>query len=718
MQSPPASDSPARTAHYTPDFDRAPAPRELTARLLPAVAVLVLLLSLIPVADLIPGGYPSDEWRLQVDEWLFGTAIVAGVATVAVILLRRAPRLWPVVAPGSLDARADRHWWPLTATIAVVALALYALVAWRVTGGTSILIDEMAQTIQAHIFASGRLTAPVPEPVEFFATQHMLYHDGRAFSQFPPGGPAAIAVGTLLGAEWLVGPAFASLSVLLWSLWLRRTDEPPATALLAVALFALCPFTMFISGTRMNHVMTTTLLLGASVALVTTTRSTRPRPLVGLLCGLCYGLAATFRPVDAAVFALPGGAWLLARALRDRTRIPELLLSGVGVATPLALTLWFNVRTTGEATLFGYQLLWGKAHDIGFHIAPWGLAHTPTRGLESIANYLLLLQRHFLETPIPGLLAVCGAFLLTRRTSAADRYLLAAAFLLLLAYWAYWHSGKFMGPRFLVPLTPLLALWTARFPRLLRARIADRTGSDPSGHPAWRAAVVAMLVAVAMGAAYATPIRWAQYAQTFGVFRWSPAEASGAAGVRNALVLVREGWESQLVVRMWSRGVSHPRAELYYRAIDACRLEMAIGQLERANADSTESIRRLDAMLPDSVGIVTLRLASGPNIRVREGATYGGRCSRRLRESEAGVVAFAPIVASLPDGNLYVRDLHARDTILVARFPDRPLWLLSAESADPKALPRFYRIDRDSLRRAWAEEVREDTGGELDAIRR
>lgn len=691
-------------------------PRDIVARVLPAVAILVMLLSLIPVADLIPGGFKSDEWRAQVDEWISGSAVVLGGAALLAIVSRSVRALWPVVAPGALDDWAARRRGVLTVGIALAALAGYVLVAHFIAGGLSLLIDEMAQTIQARIFATGRLWAPVPRPEEFFTTQHMLFHEGRQFSQFPPGGPGVIALGTLVGAEWLVGPLFAFASVFLWASWLRRTGEPPATAMLALALFALAPFTLFMSGTRMNHVMTTTLILGASVALLATVRADRSRPLLGLVCGLCYGLAATLRPVDAASFALPGGAWLLALAYRDRRRVPDLLLSGVGVALPLLFVFWFNAQTTGAPTLFGYQLLWGHEHDLGFHMAPWGKEHTPVRGVELVANYFLLLQRHFLETPVPALLAVCGAFLLVRRVSGEDRYLLAAALILIVSYWAYWHAGKFMGPRFMVPLTPMLALWTARFPGLLRewmrGRLGDRFGAGRTTHLAWRGAVYAMLLSLAIAGAYAVPLRWKQYAHNFAVFRWDPKTESAKAGVRDALVLVREGWESQLVVRMWGLGISHPRSELYYRAIDACRLESTLGELERQpRMDSTTAIRRLDGLVGDSLQVVSVRLRSGFNVRVQQGAPYSARCLSRIRESETGVIALAPIVAAPPDGNVYARDLHARDTLLVARYPNRPIWLLGAESHEPNALPKFFRVDRDSLVRAWREEATEDLRG-------
>ena len=53
--------------------------------------------------------------------------------------------------------------------------------------------------------------------------------------------------------------------------------------------------------------------------------------------------------------------------------------------------------------------------------------------------------------------------------------------------------------------------------------------------------------------------------------------------------------------------------------------------------------------LADSLGIVTVRLKSGFNIRVQRGLQYSALCHDRIRESESGVIALAPILAALDD---------------------------------------------------------------------
>ena len=181
-----------------------------------------------------------------------------------------------------------------------------------------------------------------------------------------------------------------------------------------------------------------------------------------------------------------------ARGARHGGRhVAALLASGVGIALPLIALAWVNAAQTGDPLRFGYIEMWGRSHELGFHEAPWGFPHTPARGLELVNLYLLRLQSYFLETPVPSLLFATGALALVRRVQAVDRWALIACGGVLLAYWAYWHDGFYLGPRFMLPLAPWLALWTARFP----AELAARTPSVPLH----RAVLVAGLAALVIG---------------------------------------------------------------------------------------------------------------------------------------------------------------------------------------------------------------------------
>jgi len=87
---------------------------------------------------------------------------------------------------------------------------------------------------------------------------------------------------------------------------------------------------------------------------------------------------------------------------------------------------------------------------------------------------------------------------------------------------------------------------------------------------------------------------------------------------------------------------------------------------------------------------------------------YSAHCLARVQETAAGVSALAQMLAMsgarAGDDNIYARDLGRRDTLLLAAYPSRPVYILRPTSSLPTALPAFYPVSRDSLEYAWADE--------------
>jgi hypothetical protein len=616
---------------------------------------------------------------------------------VLTILSRRIAWLWRPHAADGIVAWAGAN---PAATLSIVGICcgvLYASLARVLFDGQPLLIDEIAQVFQAGIFAEGRLWRPLQPFPEFFSSLHVIDTQGRVYSQFPPGWPAMLAPFWKLGLAWAAGPVAGAVALVAFGLLARRVEPRPGVALGATLLLGLAPFMAFMSGSHMNHTPTLMWLVVSMAALARVTASTSPRPLAALVCGLGLGCAATIRPVDAIAFAVPAGAWLLWRAIREPRRWLDALPAGVGVALPIAAMMWVNVNTTGSPLLFGYQVLWGHGHDLGFHTAPWGLEHTPARGVELLNLYFLRLQSFLFETPVPSLVPPVAALLLARRLAPFDRYLLASAGALVGLYWAYWHDGMFLGPRFFFCLLPLLALWTARLPALVR----ERWGR---GKPAHRATVYALAAAGTMALVLQVPTRAEQYRAGFASQRWNVDREAAAAGVRTAIVFVRESWESQLVVRMWGLGITRPQGEALYRFVDACTLDRAIETLERRGVRGPTAYEILRPLTRDSARVRAYKLTSGVNLRVLPGATVTPLCAARYAEDTSGVVPLAPLLLAREHDNIYARDLHERDTLLIRQHPERPLYLLRPVSTAATARPQFVPISRDSLLRAWRRE--------------
>lgn len=707
-------------------------PRVWPAR---AAAVVLALLGFLPLAAWLPGGLEVPDLNLQLRDWGTGSLLTLGIGALAWMLSRR--HHWPldglarggrwpfhVLARGGLmrggvargvAPAASAHTGNLSARIYLVAfcaLLLYALVATTVFSRRPLLIDEVVQLWQAQRFAEGRLWIPAPAHGEFFSFLHLVDVGERVYAQFPPGGPFMLWIGLLAGMPWLVGPVCGALSVLLFAR-LARAAEPASSErwlLGATLLFALTPFGVFMFGSHMNHVTALFWLLVAVTSLVALVRvgpasdsNTKPEqtshrvailPALGLGFGL--GAAATIRPLDAFAFALPAAIWLIVRAGRLPRRWLENVIAGIGVAVPFMAMMYVNAQTTGHPLKFGYEVLWGTSHGLGFHAAPWGEPHTPLRGLALASLYQWRLQSYLFETPFPSLVLPVVALWCVRRLGALDRYLLSSSALVILSYLLYWHDGFYLGPRFVVPLLPALVLWTARLPLVVHERVVS---------PHVRRGIAAMLVFGVVGALmFNLPVRIASYRAGLTSMRVDYARAAERSDVRNALVFVRESWGAQLVARLWALGVSRPMTESVYRGTDSCNLEQEVSSLERDGVRGARAEQRLAVLLArDSAFVAKSTLTPDPTERVRPGVRYAAVCLRRIEEDRAGFLHYVPLRLITTGGNVYARDLHARDSLLLAEFPDRPVFLLTRAGTRVDDPPLFLLLRRDSLAAAWRE---------------
>jgi len=659
-----------------------------------AAAFVVLGLGFVPWAALVRTGLELPRLNEQLRDWASGSALALGVGLLAWMVSRRGH--WPI-GQQSLQhpvARLPRAVY----LVAFCAFILYLVVAWTVFSGRPLLIDEVAQLWQAQRFAEGRLSLPVPAQREFFSFLHLVDIGDRVYAQFPPGGPFMLALGLLVGAPWLVGPLCGAVMAVLFAR-LAHAAEPAASSRWitgAAILFAVTPFAVFMFASHMNHVTALVWILAAVVSLTALTQSDhdRPRAWPAVALGLSLGVAATIRPLDAFAFALPAAVWLLSRAGRSRARWAEIVVAGIGVAVPFAAMMYVNAQTTGHPLRFGYEVLWGTTHGLGFHAAPWGEPHTPLRGLALASLYQWRLQQYLFETPFPSLLLPVIALVGWRRVGALDRYLLAAGGLVVAFYLLYWHDGFYLGPRFVLPLLPVLVLWTARLPQLIRERA-------PSIHA--RRAAMSVLVFGAVGAlVFNLPVRVNSYRAGLTSMRTDYAAEAAAVGVRDALVFVRESWGAQLVARLWGLGVSRPMAESVYRGTDSCHLEQELTRLEVEGVRGAAAEGRLAVLLAaDSAHVEKSTLTPDPTERVRPGVAYTPVCLQRIADDRAGFLHYAPLRLVTSGGNIYARDLHARDSLLLAEYPSRPVYLLTRAGTRVDAPLIFQPLRRDSLMAGW-----------------
>lgn len=641
--------------------------------------VAVLLLGFLPISSWIPGGLTDGRYASRWREWILGLVICVGGGIVSAILLRHRPSGRMLSMIRRLARRLDAVPARTDLVLGVACGGLYSLLALWVFDGRPLLIDEIVQVLQARLYAAGQLTWPAPVAPEFFSVLHIVDLGPRVYSQFPPGWAAMLSLGSLVGAEWMVGPTCGAVAVAVFARMLRKIfgHEASLTVVAGTLLFGLSPFVAFQFASHMSHGPVLMWLLLATLALGSAAQpGSEPRrsTALGFLSGVCAGSAFAVRPLDAVAYAVAAVVVLAYTSWREPAARRAVVAAAAGLVIPVAFVCWVNIRTTGSSTLFGYEVLWGSAHGLGFHQAPWGDAHTPQRGVELISLYLTRLNTYLFEMPFPSLLPVLGGLLVARGLSRLEQLLVAGTVLHAALYFAYWHDGFYLGPRFVVPWAAVLVLLCIRLARRI---------PDPRLSPSVRAAVPGFVAtALALTVVSDLPVRIAQYRSGLSSMRTDYAAAARAAGVEGALVFVHESWGAQLVARLWALGVSRPATAALYAHVDACMLEHRVTELERQNTRGLDAELALRPMLADSTRVRPSDVSPDTTERMLPGLVYDPDCSSQVLADREGYALYPPFLLDNSTGNVYARDFGPRDSVVQRLFPERASYRVSRRGVD------------------------------------
>ena len=628
--------------------------------------VAAALIGVALTAFLIRWGnvYPKELLRY----WLIGGAAVAAATIGLVLRLRSKP----------FDVAALRHPSPLVfaSSVGGLAFALSLAASFWIFGNSPSTSDEVAQAWHAKMILSGHWALPVDPNPEFFSVENVV-DIGRWYSQYPVGGPIVVALGLWLRTPWLINPVLVALSCIATYLFCRRVfgeSEGRVTTL----LFALSPMIVFMAGTQMNHVPTLFLVTVALLALGEWDRASsfRTAAISASILGAAIGAMATIRPLDAVVVAVVVGLFQVSRQTEDRWRWPTLGLQAVCGLIALSPLLYANWITTGHPLRFGYEVLWGPGHRIGFHVDPYNRPHTIARGFEYAAAYLSELNSTVLAWPIPILPIAAAGLIAQARSSRWDRLVLGLLGAQVAAYAAYWFYGEFLGPRFLYTCLPSVLILVARTPYLLGERFGEK----------WRLAAIAGFT-VCLIQAWAVPgISFnalglaKQIRQTRGALKLDVAGAISSANVHHAVIFLREPLSFQLSRRLWGVGFSRAEASRLVGSTDGCGLLLALNAADSQPALSQTLKQRVIESLPRD----TVRGALLPT-------SESTICQQELdRDRQFGGVSFGsalplePIDASgrIAGDVIYAADLGQHNEVLRSRFGDRNWYRLVATKGD------------------------------------
>jgi hypothetical protein len=352
--------------------------------------------------------------------------------------------------------------------------------------------DEVAYLFQAKTFAGGALTVPAPPEALWPGLDYYLFEiqDGRWYSATVPGWPAALALGVLVDAPWLVNPLLAALSVLLAHRVAARLAGRDQADLVAMMMGA-SPWLLAMSASMMPHTLTLFLMLGAW-ALILGAGDAGAGALRRLfVAGLAMGWIFATRPLDGVLVGGLTGLWLLLIAPQGGPG--RALIYGLGCLATGGLLLAYNAAITGSALdqplTHCLDRLWAEganAYGFGPQIGPpggWGAldlwpGHSLTEALVNTLNVAVNLQFDMMGWTV-GSLALVLACLLWHRPDRTDIAMGALVAVIVLAMALYWFADSYyIGPRYwFLAAFPLFFL-SARGFEAIRARFADNPGAQ------------------------------------------------------------------------------------------------------------------------------------------------------------------------------------------------------------------------------------------------
>jgi len=406
---------------------------------------------------------------------LAGSALFVGVCT------RRIAR-WARHAGRWLRGRSKR--WIFLA--ALPPLLLGAAMNKVALDGMPHFADSLTYLMQGRILQTGRLAMDRPAHPDLFTHTLFFVEDWidpatgneapapHYYGKYPVGWPAIVGVFDRVGAGFLANAALIAVATVLTGLIALQVTTRRVAALAAL-LFGLSPWAIFNGAHFASHVASTVMLAGFAWLFLRVVRvtdpvgespSTNPLPtregaMTALGAGLFIGMSVLVRPQDALPFALP---CIVATVVFMISRWRQWLLIGptiaVGGLVGVGVYLWTTGQVTGDPFVSPY-------HFEGRWQTDWNA--TVASCLARLAFQWVELNQAFAGYGFGGLLlAVVGGAIAARRRRRAGLWLLIVSSLSFFVFASpFGFTTVWWGPRWLLPVTPALAILAAELVELM-----------------------------------------------------------------------------------------------------------------------------------------------------------------------------------------------------------------------------------------------------------
>ena len=402
--------------------------------------------------------FPLD-WRPPLAELVHLATRVAAMALALPLVLGPVAAVLPM-APLPTSRRWPRAAVPLLAAGVVLGASCYTGVV--LFDRAPHVLDAISYYFQAKIFASGALAAPAPPVEEAFLTPFTVVHQGRWFSMYPPGTPAVLALGFLVGVPWLVEPLLAAAAALL-TYHVGRRQYGPNVPLLAAVLLAASPFLHLLAGSFMSHVPA--MFFGTCCLYAATRYVQAPERRWAVLGAGALGATFLTREITAMLFGLVLGAFVAARVGRARPwRCLADGLAALACLCPIVVAYFaYGAALTGSPLVHPRILFSPTENSFGFGegVGFYG-RHTVAAGLVNADELLTSLTISLFGWPFYASLALIAAPFIFRRATWWDAVHGALFAVVVVAFVGLYYHGIALGPRYYSETLPSLALLTAR----------------------------------------------------------------------------------------------------------------------------------------------------------------------------------------------------------------------------------------------------------------
>lgn len=249
----------------------------------------------------------------------------------------------------------------------------------------------------------------------------------------------------------LFNPLVTTATALLLYTLTRRLGFRPLTAFLTALLYGVATFAITYVKTLFGEPLAALLVVRAVLSVVAYWQDGRARHL--LLAGAALGLLVGVNTVEVVLVGVVGMLLL--------TPPPNPRLRGAGRRARSLIAFLIPLIIAGAGLLLYNWVRFGGPFESGYHFAA-GEGFTRPIPLGLFGLFLSPYRGLFWYNPV--LLLALPGWLMLRRHDARLAWLalaLIAAQAVIFAGWWSWHGGIVWGPRFLIPVTPLLALCLA-----------------------------------------------------------------------------------------------------------------------------------------------------------------------------------------------------------------------------------------------------------------